>query len=264
MPQRRLGILGERQRAADLGRLGLKDGACLRKILPDKGRDVLLEYSGLLGGDLSQCVSKKGAMIQSYACDYRKVWGYDIRAVKTATETDLYDGDINLLIGKPFERHTGRDLEKGQAQGIHVGLVTAKKVIDIFLGHKFRTSIRTGDPHALPEIHDVRRGVEPDLEAAGCQRRSEHIRGRAFAVRSGDVYRSQAIVRIAKDFLEPEHILKSGFVSILERNFLNRRESGEYSLDLPLVTLFGKWFHYRPIYLFFELNSNLLKFTDIF
>ena len=190
-------------------------------------------------------------MVQSDAGDYRKVRSYDVRAVKTATETDLYDGDINLLIGKPFERHTGRDLEKGQAQGIHVGLVTAKKVIDIFLGHKFRTSIRTGDPHALPEIHDVRRGVEPDLEAAGCQRRSEHIRGRAFAVRSGDVYRSQAIVRIAKDFLEPEHILKSGFVSILERNFLNRGESGEYRLYLFLITLFGKWFHHHPMYLFF-------------
>lgn len=76
-------------------------------------------------------------MVQSDAGDYRKVRSYDVRAVKTATETDLYDGDINLLIGKPFERHTGRDLEKGQAQGIHVGLVTAKKVIDIFLGHQF-------------------------------------------------------------------------------------------------------------------------------
>ena len=71
-------------------------------------------------------------------------------------------------------------------------------------------------------------------------------------------------MRITQDSLELEHILKPGLVGILERNFLNRRESGEYSLDLPLVTLFGKWFHHHPMYLFFELNSNLLKFTDIF
>ena len=264
MPQRRFHILGERQRAADLGRLGLKDGACLRKILPDKGRDVLLEYSGLLGGDLSQCVSKKGAMIQSYACDYRKVWGYDIRAVKTASETDLDHCDIHFLIIEPFERHSGRDLEERQAQGIHIGLVTAEEIIDIFLGHQSGALFFPDNPHPLPEIHNVRRGVKADSETAGGQCRSEHIRDRSLAVRAGHVYRPQAFMRITQDSLELEHILKPGLVGILERNFLNRRESGEYSLDLPLVTLFGKWFHYRPIYLFFELNSNLLKFTDIF
>ena len=105
-------------------------------------------------------------MVKGYARDHRQIRRDDIRAVQTASKPYLYHGDIDLIVREPFEGHAGSDLEKGQAQGIHVRLVTAKEVVDILLRDQFDRT-RPGNPHTLAEVHQVRRGVEAGPQTAG-------------------------------------------------------------------------------------------------
>ncbi len=184
-------------------------------------------------------------MVQGYACDYGKIRCYDIRAVKAASEAYLDNGHIDLFVREPPESHPCGDLEKRQAQSVHILLITAEEVVDIFLGHQFAgIAGRPHDSHPLTEIHDVGRSVKTHLESAGGQGGSEHVRHRAFAVGAGDVYRPQTEVRVAKDTLKPKHVLQPRFVGIFERHLLNRRETSENRLQLILIILFGKRFHY--------------------
>ena len=66
-------------------------------------------------------------------------------------------GYIHLLIGKVAEGHGSGQLKERGMEGFEEATFLLYKTDDVFLG--YRLSI---NPDALPEIHQMGRGIEPD------------------------------------------------------------------------------------------------------
>jgi hypothetical protein len=68
---------------------------------------------------------------------------------------------------------------------------------------------RAGDPEALVEAHQVRRGIDVDAAAARLQHRAHEGDGGALAVGAGDVdHRRHALLGVAERIEQPPHAVE--------------------------------------------------------
>ncbi len=132
--------------------------------------------------------------------DRHAVRGDDIGGIQPSAHSHLHHGLLHARVGEMSEGHGSGQLEEGKALLVskrpHVlgdlpyllGQAEHLPLADAFAVH----------PYALPEVHQVGRGVQPGTVASFSQHRLRHRAHRPLAVRSRHVQRAEAVVRIAQ------------------------------------------------------------------
>ena len=195
-------------------------------------------------------------MVEADARDDAHFGSDDVGAVQAASQTDLDDGQVDILVRKPAESHPRGDLEERKVQLVESPIPACDEVPHFFFADHPRRTVGAGvnDAHALPEIQDMGRGIEPDLETGGGQRGSQHVGHGPLAVGPCDVDGSELPVGLPEQGSESLHVLQSWFVGISESRLLHGRETHEQFFEFALILYFV---HVD----FLELNSNLAIFT---
>ena len=156
----------------------------------------------------------------------------DVGRVEPAAQTRLDDSDVHRFGREKVESHRRRNFEKRRPMFREERMPPVQERLNLFPRDHPET-ISFHNLHPLAEIHQMRRGIEPDLQPAGRQSGRQHMRSRALAVGPGNMDAAELPVRMPKRFVKRRHRLNSRLISHLP-DLLVRRELIE-----------------QPVYLFF-------------
>src|SRR5690606_28228778 len=85
----------------------------------DDDRTILLDDTGLFGGDKLHAVTEIGLMVDGYRHDERHGGiGNDIGGVETPAETDFHNDDIRRMFGKEHEGHSRQDFKNSNVLAV--------------------------------------------------------------------------------------------------------------------------------------------------
>ena len=105
-------------------------------------------------GNLGQGIAEEAHVVEADVSDDCEVGADDVGAVETATQSDLDDCYVDLLLGKVVKGHCSGELKEGGVQGLEECSMLLHEVDDKLLAHH-----RSIHADALPEVHQVGRGV---------------------------------------------------------------------------------------------------------
>ena len=199
----RLGLLGDQLEGPfGLGNLGDADGRCLR-----------LEDARLFRRNLAQRLTELVHMIEGNAGYTADIRLQDVRAVEAPAETGFYHGDVHFFSGEVAEGDGREYLEEG---GLVVGHLLYVRPALVYEPRQGRSgNILAVDRNPLANVNYVRGGIEPDLVAAGLEHLCEHCRGRALALRPGDMDGADLLVGCAQLLQQPLHADEAERVAVV-------------------------------------------------
>ena len=158
--------------------------------------NAVLEDAGLFRGDVVQRRPKLGHVILADAGDGGHFGLNDVGAVQPPAQTRLHDGDIDLVVGKIFECDGGQHVEVGRHRaGMRVTIGSTCRTRRAKSAWRDHLAI---DDDAFADIDQVRAGVKADLVAAGLEHGRDHGASAALAFGSGNVDRTELVLRIAQ------------------------------------------------------------------
>ena len=155
-------VLGEEKGGAHTGCRGGKDGGGGFLPLAYHHGHAGLHDAGLLGGYQLEGAAQKLGVVQTDVGNHAHLGGDDVGAVETAAQSYFHHGDVYMLLGEVFEGQGGGELEEGRMKGLEEGALLLHEVYHILLA-----DAHTVHTDALPEVHQVGRGVKAYLEALG-------------------------------------------------------------------------------------------------
>ena len=144
-------------------------------------------------------------MILGDAADRRDFRLEHVRAVEATAQPRLDDGQIHLLLSKPFERNGGQDVEVGWGW-LLLGddrLDEPHQTGKIRLWDHFPVDL---DP--LTNVSQVRTGIQADLVAVRLQHGGDHGAGAALALGAGHMHGPELIVRVAQLLQQAPHAVQ--------------------------------------------------------
>jgi len=169
------------------------------------GAPVLM-IAGLLAGDLLQGVAEEAGMVDADGrdrADRRLV--DDVGGVEAPAEPDLQHQQLGRNGGEDVERRRRDDLEEGDR------IIAVGRLAGLDRGfERVVVDNRAGQPDALVEAHEMRRGVDVHAVARRLGHGADVGAERALAVGAGDMHdRRQALLGIAhavEQALEPREV----------------------------------------------------------
>ena len=236
VPARWLDLIGKGQKRHDRGtaahevrlrKVGIqhftfKYRICLRMALSYHHRHFRLDDSSFFKGYFRQGFSQHVAMIQANVRNDAQHRSHYVRTVKTSAKACLKNDDIGLDFRKPAQSHGSRDLKEGHVKMVECFLPLVDEVPYIILRNQCK-AVFIDHPHPLPEIQNMRRRVQSDLQPLRGKSRRQHVRNRTFAIRTRNMYQFILPVRMPCQLIEEFHIPCSGLISA-SSDFLKRRE----------------------------------------
>src|SRR5678810_1183228 len=106
LPIDQLSFVGRNRQASFFFPGGLlKYFICLRQNFTDDNRNVLLDDTCLLKGDLFKTIAEYIHVIPPDVCDHTKFRRNNICTIESSTKTRFYNGDVYFLCRKIFECH---------------------------------------------------------------------------------------------------------------------------------------------------------------
>ena len=163
----------------------------------ENGAAAGFDDAGLLLRDLFQRVTEdRGVLETDVGDDGGLRRGNDVGGVKLAAHADLQHHDVAVHGFKKEHAECGHQLKFRGMYGEGIGgfehtLCQRDK-------HLIRDHFAV-DLHSLVKAVKVRRGKQSRAVAGGVQDRGENRRGRAFAVRAGDMNELERLLRIAEE-----------------------------------------------------------------
>ena len=157
--------------------------------------------AGFFAGDLGEGVAQPLLVVEVDVGDDGDEGRDDIGGVETAAESDLKDGDVDVLGGEVVESHGGYGFEEA-------GHLRERTGGDELGGGGLDASVDGGeigvgdgcavDANAFVDADEMGRGVEGGAVSGGGEDGGEGGGGRAFAVGSGDEDGGKALLGIAE------------------------------------------------------------------
>lgn len=182
----------------------LKDFSRLRRCLANDNGHTGLDDAGFLGGNLFERVAKEYCMVEGDIRDDGELRGDDVGAVETASKTDFYHGDVNMLLGEVLERHRCGQLEERRTERLEELTFCLHEIDDILLGNG-----EAVNADALREIHQMGRGIEPYPIAAELQEGCEGVGGAALAVGACDVDGAEMLMGVIEMGVEGKGVAQA-------------------------------------------------------
>ena len=183
----------------------LKDGVDFGILLERQARDVLLEDSRFLPSDVDKGVSKNPLVIE---CDPGDRDGFgldDVRAVEPSTEAGLDDRDIHGFIREMHERERGHDLEE---RGFEIEpLGDFRDLLHQNDESRVRNHLAV-DADSFAKVGEMWRTVGAHGIPALVKHGADHGRGGTLADGSGDVNRTNLLVRITQGGQKSAHSIQ--------------------------------------------------------
>ena len=116
-------------------------------------------------------------MVEGDIRDDRELRGDDVGAVETASKSDFYHSNVNMLLSEVFKRHRRRQFEERRIERLEEVALCLHEIDDILLRYGLAV-----DADTLREIHQMGRGIEPYPIAAELQESCEGVGSAALAV----------------------------------------------------------------------------------
>ena len=121
----------------------------------------------------------------------------NVRRIQSPAQPCFDHGDIDFLIGKILESYRSRRFEEGRLRSLNLQLQEFCVVNNLIIRNHL-----TVDANTLIELPEVRGSVKPCSISCGSKHRSDHRRGRPFAVRARDVNRGVFFLRMPEEVNE--------------------------------------------------------------
>ena len=163
-------------------------------------RRTRLENTCLLGRNDRRCVAKHRHMVERNRRNNADLRIFDdICRITAAAQTGFENHNIAFLLNKTKECQCGRKLKL--ADGLTLGQC------ERFTRHRYpfaqARQIVVRDHHtvhadALVKLHQIRRGIQSGAQSGRLQRRGDHARGRALAVRARKMNKLQPVLRVSQ------------------------------------------------------------------
>ena len=131
----------------------------------------------------------------------------DIGAVQASAESHLDYGYIHLFIGKVAEGHGGGQLKERGMEGFEESTFLRYKTDDVFLGYRLSVN-----PDALPEIHQMGRGIEPDPVSCLLQYGGKRMRAGTLSIGTGHMNAAETAVGMFEVCVQGQSVFQSFLV----------------------------------------------------
>jgi len=193
------------QRRPDLGgaRLDHVEGGL--GLPPDHGGDARAQDAGLFAGDLFDGVAEELAVIEVHGRDHRHRHALDhVGGVQHPAQAHLQQAQVRLGLAEGQEGAGGGDLEEGDWLA-GVGRLDPVE----HLGERRLLDQPPGHADALGEAHQVRRGVDVDLQPRRLGHGAQEGDGGALAVGPRHMdHRRQLSFRVTQRRAQPAHAVE--------------------------------------------------------
>ncbi len=173
---------------------------------PDYGGSIALDDPRFFPGDFGQgCSEILLVIVVDSGDDGQRGTLDDVCRIQTPPQTDFQQKVVRRLPAKCHEGRCRRDLEKRYGLACIGSFTSFQSFSQFGLGNEFARN-----PHALAEMHQMRRGVTMDRESCRFQHRAQIGNRRAFAIGPRHMNDGrEPLVRVAKSREEPPNSVKS-------------------------------------------------------
>ena len=197
-------VFGKDYRSMHLVGLLLKDFSRFGRCLANDDRDAGLDDTSLLSGYLFESVTQETSMVKGDISDDGELRGDNVGAVETASKTDFYHGDVNMLLSEILERHRCGQFEERRTERLEELTFCLHEINDILLGNG-----EAVNADALREIHQMGRGIEPYPIAAELQEGCKCVGGAALAVSACDVDSAEMLMGVIEMGVEGKSVAQA-------------------------------------------------------
>src|ERR1700733_2596905 len=134
-------------------------------------------------------------MVEGDVRDDGRQWCDDVSRIKPSAKSGFPNHEVAFLLGKKFQCHDRDDFKESQ---VIVGWKFLEQRLNFFDKpdeFSFRNQLAI-DLNTFAKRNQMRRSKKSDAQASRAINAFEHRTGRAFAVRAGDVDKTEFVLRI--------------------------------------------------------------------